>query len=477
MCRGTHQVSAQISAVKAPPGIHILSIGSEVRIDRPLDAIRGYVRVRAPEQSEPLLFLEDGIVVHGERLWTEVTYREGRIENLRLVVANLDELDRLHFIAPPSSMFWDWADSLFDPRAYNEDVDTDDAVRALRLKLLVRGVMPARTFLEARLAAPTYGLEAIDEFEGSNEHWLLRCRTPHFEKTLTFSIRDTSHPVDELLRFGEGRSQIIPPDVFRYRALHTAGAIPLYLEDLDGKEIDLVRRGLDTMIEYLSQVLAFTDGSGFVPVEAFVGDSPREVRTRRPHLYASTWLVGERAIYQRDLANVHCRPRRLVRSALEADLFMSLHPCPHCEAKTPRLPSRVVVKSGELTALYEGACTTCGRTRRFEFQLGDTAEPETVVAFGEGVSSVLDPGQWLAAADLVMREAAEKASGARDYSLAVAALGEALKFIPVDSDVIPLSAIRTRGGWQYISEDPDRLNRAWIEGLRDRLRTKPSEGS
>jgi len=97
----------------------------------------------------------------------------------------------------------------------------------------------------------------------------------------------------------------------------------------------------------------------------------------------------------------------LGRTSAEIHLYLDMNPCECGETSFDRT-SRVHDEGGQLVARYEAACPRCGRPRRFVFRL-----PATPIGSGdEGPefrygdarpSELLDPGEWLAAADALAR--------------------------------------------------------------------------
>jgi hypothetical protein len=168
------------------------------------------------------------------------------------------------------------------------------------------------------------------------------------------------------------------------------------------------------------------------------------------------------------------------RTSEEAHLYMALHPCecgrtaydPHSLNFEPR--HWLEERDGELVAVYEGECTGCGTTRRFEFVL-DRQMPGPSPSFGAGQSQIIDAGKSLWAAadqirwiplDLAALPAAQWSLALQDTRLGLAMLEEAVKLLPPDVDELP--------EWTVVAERGRSLRRAWPErftreGLADQV--------
>jgi hypothetical protein len=171
----------------------------------------------------------------------------------------------------------------------------------------------------------------------------------------------------------------------------------------------------------------------------------------------------------------------LARTSAEAHLYMELHPCPQC-GDTVFRPASTVVRTprGTLASRYAGPCPGCGTEREFEFDLpGQTLfPPASGVRFGAAdASRIIDAGEWLFVADLVLGDlpaepdgrapADERAAAARDAALGLAAVEEVLKFIPAGADEPPAGAFWTDRGRAKRAEEPGRFRRARLEAVRD----------
>ncbi|WP_327092037.1 hypothetical protein OIE66_15810 [Nonomuraea sp. NBC_01738] len=108
---------------------------------------------------------------------------------------------------------------------------------------------------------------------------------------------------------------------------------------------------------------------------------------------------------------------------------------------------------------------------------GELAARKAGLMFGEGRSALIDCGQWAIIGAVHARRALERdvlggggAKSDQDYGaivagwqLAVAALGEALAFVPEDADEAPDTAFWTETGRRARADDPGRFTRRRLE--------------
>ena len=172
------------------------------------------------------------------------------------------------------------------------------------------------------------------------------------------------------------------------------------------------------------------------------------------------------------------------RSSAEAHLFMMLNPCAGCGDEQFAYAVHLTVVDGDLLTRYAGPCRTCTAPREFTFDIEDEfavdgqtlplvpGEPE----FGRRTpSTLIDAGQWLTCADRIIAGTPTNVLGVaapewetRRYLFKAAAesVGEVLKFIPDDGEVVPAAGFWTEEGRAAHAEDPDRYRRAGLEKLR-----------
>lgn len=169
----------------------------------------------------------------------------------------------------------------------------------------------------------------------------------------------------------------------------------------------------------------------------------------------------------------------VARSRDEAHLYMDLHPCERCGSAETDWQAALVSDEGEPARRYYGTCGACQASREFVFRLPERPAipgPEDLVFFGGPEHSQLfDPGEWQMIADVGVREGSAGRTGdqAADaerkqaFAVAVAAIGEILKFIPYGGDAVPESAFWTPRGRAAYRENPRRFQRERLEQWRE----------
>lgn len=160
----------------------------------------------------------------------------------------------------------------------------------------------------------------------------------------------------------------------------------------------------------------------------------------------------------------------LARTIAEAHLYMDVTPCPACRGRGFSGTSVVMLTDGTMYERHTGTCLECGTAREFVFRV-QAEEPVRLdeVAFGGPErSELLDPGEWLAVADV----AANRAGGpdADDLLLAAAAVDEVLKFVPAGADEVPADAFHSSTGRDVYERQPHRFGRDRLESLAITLR-------
>lgn len=167
----------------------------------------------------------------------------------------------------------------------------------------------------------------------------------------------------------------------------------------------------------------------------------------------------------------------LARSTLEARLYLELHPCA-CGEASSGFRSAVIELDDDLATHYTATCPRCGADREFVFRL-----PERVhvplpgeVSYGDAApSELLDPGEWLwvadrfvagVPADVAVLERADRPPARHRLLSAAAAVAEAAKFIPPESDAVPESAFWSDRGQTVFAREPGRFFRDRLEVVR-----------
>jgi hypothetical protein len=180
-----------------------------------------------------------------------------------------------------------------------------------------------------------------------------------------------------------------------------------------------------------------------------------------------------------DSAPPDSAPLPIGRTNAEIHLFLELDPCV-CGTSTDRWSSQLRQVGSELVAVYTTTCPHCGRARSHTFRLPEQPIPTGPEGArfqygGQAPSQLLDPGEWLFAADRLARSVpllepdADEAARARfRYALgrAAAALAEVTKFAPGSAQV-PESACFTERGRAVYRTEPGRFRRDRLAAVRD----------
>lgn len=149
---------------------------------------------------------------------------------------------------------------------------------------------------------------------------------------------------------------------------------------------------------------------------------------------------------------------------------MDTTPCTVCRGRGFSGTSVVMLTDGTLHERHTGTCQECGARREFVFRV----PPDEQIRLGEVVfggpepSELLDPGEWLAVADLASNRTG--GPGADDLLLAAAAVDEVLKFVPDGAAEVPAAAFRSPAGRAVFEEQPHRFGRERLEMLAITLR-------
>ncbi|MFE3459971.1 hypothetical protein ACFXKD_20695 [Nocardiopsis aegyptia] len=159
------------------------------------------------------------------------------------------------------------------------------------------------------------------------------------------------------------------------------------------------------------------------------------------------------------------------RSTAEAFLYLDLHLC-SCEYPAlDQVDDWLEKRDGVFVAVFDGRCSTCSGSGRYEFEL-ETAELVRYPAIGGSTPSrIIDPGEFLWLSDRAASEVPVDVTGPSKEELGVAhglmrraivTLEEVLKFIPEGDDEVPESAFSSDLGRSLREESPERFRREEI---------------
>ncbi|UWZ34609.1 hypothetical protein Drose_25730 [Dactylosporangium roseum] len=169
----------------------------------------------------------------------------------------------------------------------------------------------------------------------------------------------------------------------------------------------------------------------------------------------------------------------VARSAWECQLFLTLADCPACGGVGL---SMTEFTAGREILTYTARCATCAQPRTFRFRPSDEPEPVYPAFGGAGPSQIIDAGQFLdiaeRSADLVPADPAEfdEAHVAVDppmtlddayeqLTIAVAAVEEALKFVPAGAARIPRSALWAASSLARYDQEPEIFERDVLDAV------------
>jgi hypothetical protein len=172
------------------------------------------------------------------------------------------------------------------------------------------------------------------------------------------------------------------------------------------------------------------------------------------------------------------------RSAEEADLYVDLE----CEAagEVPKTRKRKKTERRRQTFwTYEIRCES-GKLMEFEFELDGLPEAKPglrrKVAYGGAEPSrLIDAGEWMRVADRYANLAPKSLAGlperqrreaAGNLDIAIAAVGEVLKFIPSGADRVSSTALTSTRGKTYFNKDVRRFTRSALEEMRADLEAR-----
>jgi hypothetical protein len=168
------------------------------------------------------------------------------------------------------------------------------------------------------------------------------------------------------------------------------------------------------------------------------------------------------------------------RSMAEADLYLSMQPCPNCGhtgLTVQGFTETAETIDGDEVRLLIARCTQCGKFHEYRFRF--PAEPSTPVDGhehfgGDEPSELLDAGQWLLLADAMLEGvpfrpgelSPAKRRILRDrVDVAVAAVEEAMKFLPEGENAVDPFAFWSQPGYRLFSSQPWMFERDELEML------------
>ncbi|MEU4571940.1 hypothetical protein ACBI99_12185 [Nonomuraea sp. ATR24] len=164
----------------------------------------------------------------------------------------------------------------------------------------------------------------------------------------------------------------------------------------------------------------------------------------------------------------------VARTRDEAHLYLDLHPCETCGSAETTWDSGLTTVDGTLVSRYAGDCGECGTSREFLFGLPERPiPPDGYPTFGAAEpSELLDAGEWLWVADLTAGHvpADDRAEAHRALSIAAAAVGEAIKFVPPGQDEVPDDAFWSERGLEMRAAEPGRFHLDRLLIVRDTYR-------
>ena len=470
------ELTAQTLIARAPSN-QTLTVGATVDYDEQHLRER-YSVVRAPTIGEPIRVLESAKTNTSRGYWLEATLTGGRVSDLREVHLDVEELDRIHFVPSDPMVPSSW----LDPSNWAESLYSSDPAKQLRLVLLLRSVLPARSRHEARMLIEMLQLSVGGELERQTDSdvWRQPCKTPYDDDVeMRFRIVDDHEPDEfEVIEFANGPSRIVAPEYFRKRVDDLLAATDLYPSDLESGHPPWSEYYLGQAIAYLHELLSFVPvGAAEIPEERLWSNEGLEARRARPDRYSRSRFEQTIVRLEELRRHVDDRPRPTVRSAEEAEIYMDAHPCPVCDTRSFPRRSRIEADGEHLLTIYEGQCPRCSLKRLFEMRLDEAMPPSSTddaVNYGDGLSKALDAGQFAAAADRLIADAAaqpptDPASRGRavyKLRLAMGAIDEALKFIPDGAVAVPEELIRSLEGWRYYDADMHRLSKDHLTELR-----------
>ncbi|BCY06442.1 hypothetical protein [Actinoplanes sp. L3-i22] len=156
------------------------------------------------------------------------------------------------------------------------------------------------------------------------------------------------------------------------------------------------------------------------------------------------------------------------RTRREARLYLDLIPCECGHLGLEARGEPVRLEDGTPGRRYVGRCVGCQREREHVFRIPEISQDvstldEVVYGLGGRTSELLDPAQWLWAAqryaaavppDADRLPEADRAASRAWLMAAVAAVGEVEKFVPEDADGVPPTAFWNAAGRAWYDREP-----------------------
>jgi hypothetical protein len=150
----------------------------------------------------------------------------------------------------------------------------------------------------------------------------------------------------------------------------------------------------------------------------------------------------------------------VARTRDEAYLYLELQPCPDCGSVEAPWEHALIQVDGELTISYAAVCPGCQASREYLFGLParETPAASWPTFGGTEPSELLDAGQWMAVADQAAGNVpVDPAEAQIALSIARAAIGEVIKFVPDGQDVVPADEFWTPQGRRVFDAEPGRF--------------------
>jgi hypothetical protein len=163
----------------------------------------------------------------------------------------------------------------------------------------------------------------------------------------------------------------------------------------------------------------------------------------------------------------------IARSDWECQTFLTLVACPTCQTTGFEPTGFSATDPPEVIWTYDVECLSSRHEHTFEFMRGPEPEPPYPVFGGQLPSQLIDAGQFLrfarGSAELAPADPAELidarapdltlAEAFEEIRTAVAAVREALKFVPAGAADIPREALWTDESTAWYDREPERFHR------------------
>lgn len=169
------------------------------------------------------------------------------------------------------------------------------------------------------------------------------------------------------------------------------------------------------------------------------------------------------------------------RSRLEQQDYMLLHACECGDREPPKDEDGESLPAGRILTRWTGKCASCGRAREFAFdgpEIGPGVSKRFTVTYGDEPSEIIDPGEFIWLAEHHARKAPSdpatvtgnaRARARTNIAIAVAAVDEALKFLPPGAFDMPPAAFKSKLGSEMRQTEPGRFSRVRLEAFRQGL--------